>query len=352
MQLYTSGTTAAPKAALLRHRHLMSYVLGTVEFGAAERGRGRAGQRAAVPRRRRGRTCSATSTPAGGSSTSTPSTPSAWLDDRARRAASPTRWWCRRCWPASSTLLDARPSGDARRCARSSYGGARMPRPVLEARAGAVAGTGFVNAYGLTETSSTIALLGPDDHRAVAASPTTAGCAIGAAGCPRRRARDPRRGRQRAAGRRARAAVRARRAGLGRVRRQHRSVDDGWFPTRDRGWVDDDGYLFIEGRADDTIIRGGENIAPAEIEDVLLEHPGVADAAVVGVPDDEWGQRHRRRRGARPRHRRRRRGAAGVVRARGCGPRRPRTWSSFRDELPRTETGKLLRRQVLDELVP
>ena len=66
---------------------------------------------------------------------------------------------------------------------------------------------------------------------------------------------------------------------------------DGWFCTRDRGLVDDEGYLFIEGRADDTIIRGGENIAPAEIEEVLLAHPAVAEACVVGVPDDEWGQR-------------------------------------------------------------
>ena len=62
---------------------------------------------------------------------------------------------------------------------------------------------------------------------------------------------------------------------------------EGWFATNDRDWLDEDGYLFIEGRADDTIIRGGENVAPAEIEDVLLRHPGVAQCAVVGVPDDE-----------------------------------------------------------------
>jgi acyl-CoA synthetase (AMP-forming)/AMP-acid ligase II len=54
--------------------------------------------------------------------------------------------------------------------------------------------------------------------------------------------------------------------------------------------IDADGFLFIEGRADDTIIRGGENIAPAEIEEVLREHDGIADVAVVGLPDEEWGQ--------------------------------------------------------------
>ena len=70
-----------------------------------------------------------------------------------------------------------------------------------------------------------------------------------------------------------------------------RSRADGWLPTRDMGWVDEDGYLFIAGRKDDMIIRGGENIAPAEVESVLQSHPAVEEAAVVGVPDVEWGQR-------------------------------------------------------------
>ena len=114
--------------------------------------------------------------------------------------------------------------------------------------------------------------------------------------------------------------------------------------------MDDDGYLFIEGRADDTIIRGGENIAPAEIEDVLAEHPSVVEAAVIGLPDDEWGQRI----------------AAVVVIAEGADTDadelrewvRARLRSSktpdvvaFRAELPRTDTGKLLRRNLLSELV-
>ncbi|UTP36742.1 AMP-binding enzyme [Streptomyces rapamycinicus] len=82
------------------------------------------------------------------------------------------------------------------------------------------------------------------------------------------------------------------RAGLRRVRGagQGRRCP-GFFDTRDHGYLDEDGYLFIAGRADDTIIRGAENIAPAEIEDVLMRHPAVLDVAVVGVPDEEWGQR-------------------------------------------------------------
>jgi acyl-CoA synthetase (AMP-forming)/AMP-acid ligase II len=126
--------------------------------------------------------------------------------------------------------------------------------------------------------------------------------------------------------------------------------DEGWFPTRDRGSVDADGYLFIEGRSDDTIIRGGENIAPAEIEEVLLQHPDIDQCAVVGVPDDEWGQRI----------------AAMVVTRAGvdldeAGVRdfaRQSLRSSktpevvaFTDALPYTETGKLLRREVQAELL-
>ena len=68
-------------------------------------------------------------------------------------------------------------------------------------------------------------------------------------------------------------------------------LQDGWLPTHDMGWLDDDGYIFLAGRKDDMIIRGGENIAPAEVEAVLYSHPGIDEAAVIGIPDVEWGQR-------------------------------------------------------------
>jgi acyl-CoA synthetase (AMP-forming)/AMP-acid ligase II len=69
-----------------------------------------------------------------------------------------------------------------------------------------------------------------------------------------------------------------------------RPLRDGWLHTRDLGWMDADGYVFLTGRSTDLIIRGGENIAPAEIEQVLKSHPDVEEAAVVGIPDDEWGE--------------------------------------------------------------
>ncbi len=125
--------------------------------------------------------------------------------------------------------------------------------------------------------------------------------------------------------------------------------DEGWFPTKDVAYLDADGYLFIGGRSDDTIIRGGENIAPAEIEDVLVEHPDVHECAVVGVEDPSWGQII----------------VAVVVPAAGSTPdveavrefvrsqlRGSRTPDRvvFREELPTNATGKVLRRDLVREL--
>src|SRR5262249_7185183 len=66
--------------------------------------------------------------------------------------------------------------------------------------------------------------------------------------------------------------------------------EDGWFRTGDAGFMDADGYIYIHDRVKDMIVSGGENIYPAEIEDVLMAHPGVGDVAVIGVPSEKWGE--------------------------------------------------------------
>jgi long-chain acyl-CoA synthetase len=67
-------------------------------------------------------------------------------------------------------------------------------------------------------------------------------------------------------------------------------TDGGWLHTGDAGYLDDSGYLFLHDRVKDMVVSGGENIYPAEVENVLLAMPAVADAAVIGVPDDTWGE--------------------------------------------------------------
>jgi acyl-CoA synthetase (AMP-forming)/AMP-acid ligase II len=232
-----------------------------------------------------------------------------------------------------------------------AYGGARVSHPVLAAALKAFPETGFVNAYGLTETSSTIALLDADDHRAALTSDDPAVQArLSSAGrlIPgiEAQVRDED-GSVLPAGEAGELWVRGPQVS-GEYLGKGSVVDgDGWFPTRDRAWVDPEGYLFIEGRTDDTIIRGGENIAPAEVEDVLVEHPDVHEVAVVGVPDDEWGECI----------------VAVVVPHREVDPEDLRAFARktlrgsrtpdrivFRDELPVTPTGKLLRRVLVDEL--
>jgi acyl-CoA synthetase (AMP-forming)/AMP-acid ligase II len=348
--LYTSGTTAAPKGALLRHRHLLAYVLGTVEFGGAEEGE--AALVTVPPYHVAGVTNLVSNLYAGRRIVYLDAfDPKTWLETVRREQVTQAMVVPTMLARVVELIGDA-PDAGVSSLRTLSYGGARMPLPVLERALALFPHTGFVNAYGLTETSSTIALLGPDEHRAAfAADDPAARARLGSVGrlVPgiELEVRDE-----------AGTVLPPGAPGLLFLRGDQVSGEyagssvldaDGWFPTRDRGWVDADGYLFLEGRADDTIIRGGENIAPAEIEDVLLEHPGVVDAVVVGVPDDEWGQRL----------------AAVVVAADGTAPGsdelrswvRARLRSSktpdlveFRTELPRTDTGKLLRRKVLEEL--
>jgi acyl-CoA synthetase (AMP-forming)/AMP-acid ligase II len=125
--------------------------------------------------------------------------------------------------------------------------------------------------------------------------------------------------------------------------------EDGWLRTGDIGRLDAEGYLFVEGRGDDTIIRGGENLAPAEIEDALLAHPAVASAAVVGIPDEEWGERVvamvSLRIGALADEGELRRHVHDHL-----GSMKTPELVAIRDELPQTATGKILRRQVRTEL--
>lgn len=349
VQLFTSGTTGQPKAAVLRHCHLMSYVLGSVDFASAD-------DTEAVlvtvpPYHIAGISALLSATYAGRRLVLMPAfDPLEWL--RLARWEQVTHAFLVPTMLGRIVeVLGQQAATTARLPALRAlaYGGGKMPQSTIEAAMQLFPGVDFANAYGLTETSSTITLLGPEDHRLAfnAEKPETsrrlvsvgrplpgieveirdtAGTALG----PFEPGEVHVRGEQVAG------------EYLGRGSQLDR---EGWFPTRDTGYLDDGGYLFLEGRADDIIVRGAENISPGEVEDVLAAHPAVAEAAVVGIPSEQWGEAV----------------AAGIVLHSGqeVSPEalrehvRAALRSSrvpekivFLEQLPYNEMGKLLRRQI------
>ncbi|MBI4492768.1 MAG: AMP-binding protein [Chloroflexi bacterium] len=238
-----------------------------------------------------------------------------------------------------------------------SYGAAPMPLPVIR-RAIEVfpPAVQFINAFGQTETTSTVAVLGPEDHRLEGAPEEVERKLrrLASIGRPlpdvelrilddQSRALPP--------GQVGEIAIRTERLMRGYYGQEaatRATVQDGWLRTRDLGWMDEDGYVYLAGRASDLIIRGGENIAPQEVEAVLASHPAVEEAAVIGLPDEEWGEQV----------------AAVVVRRPGvevsaealvehCRQRlasfkRPQA-VVFADALPRNALGKLLRQELREQ---
>ncbi len=290
-QIFTSGTTAAPKAALLRHANLVSYILGTVEFCSAEEDE--AALVCVPPYHIAGIAALLSSIYSLRRIVMLPAfEPDAWLALAAAERVT-------NAFVVPTMLariigrMDASARVDLSALKAVAYGGGRMPLELVERALQLFPGTGFTNAYGLTETSSTIALLGPEDHRSAHASSDAAVRArLGSVGKPlptiELQIRDDA-GQQLPAGERGEIYVRGEQVS-GEYRERSALDSDGWFPTRDAGWLDEEGYLFLAGRADDVIVRGGENISPGEIEDVLLTHPAIADAVAVGVPSAEWGE--------------------------------------------------------------
>jgi acyl-CoA synthetase (AMP-forming)/AMP-acid ligase II len=248
--------------------------------------------------------------------------------------------------------LDGRPA-DVPSLRIIAYGGSKMPRPVLERALVSFPQVDFLQSYGLTETSAGITALRPDDHRtALASEDPVVAARLGSVGQAlpgiELQVRDAN-GRALPAGAAGELWVRGNRVSRAYLGTGSALDSDGWFATRDNAYLDRDGFVFIEGRADDVIIRGGENIAPAEIEDVLVEHPAIEAVAVVGLPDEEWGQRIAAvvvlAEGARAEADELR----AFVRARLRGSRTPDD-VVFRTDLPYTDTGKLQRRALVREL--
>jgi acyl-CoA synthetase (AMP-forming)/AMP-acid ligase II len=348
--LFTSGTTSKPKAVELSHANLTSYIAGTVEFDSASP------QDAALicvpPYHIAGVNAAISNLYAGRRMVYLPSFDARqWvrlIADEQVTTATVVPTMLERI----VTVLEQEPT-PLPSLRTLAYGGSKVGMPLLRRALDLLPEVGFVNAYGLTETSSTIAVLTPDDHRAAHKNPDAViAKRLASVGRPvpgievQVRAAD---GTVVGPGETGELYVRGdqvsgKYTGIGSV-----LDDQGWFPTRDVATLDEDGYLFISGRSDDTIIRGGENIAPAELEDVLVEHPDVREVVVVGVEDPQWGQAI----------------VAVVVPAAEIDPdpdelrahvrkhlRGSRTPDHvvFREELPTNPTGKILRREIVDSL--
>jgi acyl-CoA synthetase (AMP-forming)/AMP-acid ligase II len=346
--LYTSGTTAAPKAAVLRHRHVASYILSTIDFASADEDEA---VLTAVPPYHVAGVASVLSNAFGGRRMVYLGgfDPRSWLESV--RAEGITHAMVVPTMLARIVAAEG-VSLEVPTLRSLAYGGARMPEQVLRRALEAFPDVDFVNAYGLTETSATIAVLEPSDHRVALQSEEPAvrrrlgsvGRAVPGVEVEIRRVDGS------LAGVREVGTVWVRGEQVAGEYRDRLALDaDGWFCTRDRGWQDEEGFLFLEGREDDVIVRGGENVMPYDIEATLMAHPAIEEACVVGVPDEEWGERLVAvvvlRDGAQvaPRE------LEDYVRANLRGSMTPDRVVEL-SELPRTDTGKVIRREVVASL--
>jgi len=124
-----------------------------------------------------------------------------------------------------------------------------------------------------------------------------------------------------------------------------KTLIDGWVHTGDAGYLDEDGYVYVHDRVKDMIVSGGENIYPAEVESALFGHPAVADVAVIGVPDDRWGEAVRAMVVLKPGQSVTSDELIGFARSRIAGFKLPKT-VQFIAELPRNPSGKVLKREL------
>ncbi|BBX26244.1 long-chain fatty acid--CoA ligase [Mycolicibacterium alvei] len=223
------------------------------------------------------------------------------------------------------------------------YGASPIPQALLERAAAALPDARFTQAYGMTELSPIATLLGPEDHINPAllrsAGRAAPNCEVrivddGGAEVPR--------------GTVGEIVVRGGNVMLGYWNKPHETaaaVRDGWMYTGDGGFMDEAGYVFIVDRLKDMIVTGGENVYSVEVENAVARNPGVAQCAVIGVPDQDWGERVHAvvvlRPGAQATDEEIRRHAKQYI----AGYKAPRS-VEFVEALPVSAAGKVLKREL------
>ena len=238
-----------------------------------------------------------------------------------------------------------------------TYGAAPMPLEVIKKALDVFPGVSFINAFGQTETASTITTLSPEDHvmngnEGERERKLKRLSSIGKPMSDVEMKVVDEEGRELPVGEVGEIVARGPRVMTGYWKDEEKTsktIDkEGWVHTGDMGYMDEDGYFFLAGRATDMIIRAGENISPEEVEAVLQSYPKIEEAAVIGIPDEEWGEQPRAiiviKQGEM---------ATGdeiieYCRARMSSFKRPRS-VIFVNELPRNPMGKVLKRVLREQ---
>jgi len=290
LQMYTSGTTGVPKGVMTSGRNVATILHGAAEKYRVDRG---TVSMVAMPLFHIGGTGWALAGMShGGHSVIVRDVDPAVILEVIRTHGVTSAFLV----PAVLMMLLAAPelaSADVTSLRTIYYGASPISEDVL-VRAMQALGCEFAQVYGLTETTGAITVLPPDDH-----DPTgPRSHLLRSAGLPlsyvELRIVDSVTGAPLPSGAVGEVMTRSDQTMLGYWGKPEESAavlsPDGWFRTGDAGWLDGDGYLFLHDRIKDMIVSGGENVYPAEVENALLAHPAVADAAVIGVPDERWGE--------------------------------------------------------------
>jgi acyl-CoA synthetase (AMP-forming)/AMP-acid ligase II len=343
--MYSSGTTGRPKGVMLSHRNIVAHTQNAVPVAPM----GGPGDRnlVAMPLFHVGGTCYALF----GFYAGVPSTFTREPDPASLLAAFAAGATHVFLVPAVVSALLA--AGDKAIAASSGlkyllYGAAPMPLPVLRQALAAWPGLNFVQVYGLTELAGVISALSPQAHRDVAREDrfSSAGTLLAGAQV---RVVDPATGQDAAAGQPGEFWFRSAQRMMGYLNRPDDTAqaitEDGWLRSGDVGHVGDGGFLFVSDRVKDMIITGGENVYSPEVEQAVAEHPAVAEVAVIGIPDDHWGETVKAIVVFRPGHQATEQEIIGFARDRLAHYKCPHTVDVI-DALPRSPSGKVLKRTL------
>ena len=239
-----------------------------------------------------------------------------------------------------------------------TYGAAPMPFEVIKKAIKELPWVRFINAFGQTETASTITALGPDDHildgtdeekdKKLKRLTSSIGKPLPDVEVKIVDSNNE----TLPTGEVGEIIAKGPRIMTGYWKDEEKTsqvlTDDGWLRTGDKGWMDEEGYIYLAGRGDDMIIRGGENISPEEVEDVLYAFPKIEEAAVIGVPDPEWGQEPKAVIVLKNGENATEQEVMEHCRSKLAGFKRPRS-VIFVESLPRNQMGKLLKKEIREK---